>query len=203
MKITSIKQQVKDPERVSIFVDGKYSFSLSLGELVSERLKKDLELSETDLKRLKKISEDGKLKARTLNWLLMRPHSEREFKDYLKRKKAEPELIEEMLTEFRSKRFLDDAAFAKWFAENRLRKNKSNRAIKAELFQKGIGREAVEQALAEGEQPEEERLKELIAKKIKSSRYKNDPLKLAKYLTSQGFNYYMVKEYLNKDAPED
>lgn len=203
MKITSIKQQVKDAERVSIFVDEKYSFSLSLGELVSERLKKGLELTEADLKRLKKISEDGKLKSRTLNWLLMRPHSEREFKDYLKRKKADPELIEGMLTEFRDRKFLDDPAFAKWFTENRLRKNKSNRAIKAELFKKGVGREAVEQALNEGEQPEEDRLKELIAKKMKASRYKNDPMKLAKYLTSQGFNYYLVKEHLNKNAPED
>jgi len=93
MKITSIKQQVKDPERVSIFVDGKYSFSLNLSELVSQKLKNNQELSEADIKRLRKISEDGKLKARALNWLLMRPHSEREFRDYLKRKKAEPDLI--------------------------------------------------------------------------------------------------------------
>jgi hypothetical protein len=35
MKITAIKQQVKNPERVSIFVDGKYEFSLSLDELAS------------------------------------------------------------------------------------------------------------------------------------------------------------------------
>ena len=34
MKITAIKAQVKNPERVSIFVDDKYSFSLSLDELV-------------------------------------------------------------------------------------------------------------------------------------------------------------------------
>ena len=39
MKITTIKQQVKNPERASIFVDGKYSFSLSLNELVAEKLK--------------------------------------------------------------------------------------------------------------------------------------------------------------------
>lgn len=203
MKITAIKQQVKNPERVSIFVDEKYSFSLSLSELVDQKLKKGLELSDADIKRLKKLSEDGKLKIKTLNWLLMRPHSEREFKDYLKRKKADPELIDSWILEFRQRRYLDDEAFAKWFSENRQRKNKSNRAIKSELFSKGVDREVIDSVLDVEEISEQQRLKELIDKKQKASRYKDDPLKLAKYLVSQGFNYYLVKEYLAKDQSED
>ena len=75
MKVTSIKQQIKNPQRVSIFVDGKYSFSLSLDELVTHKLKNDIELSTTDVKKFKKISADGKLRARALEWLLNRPHS--------------------------------------------------------------------------------------------------------------------------------
>lgn len=203
MKITAIKQQVKDPGRVSIFIDEKYSFSLNLIELVNEKLKKNQELTETEVKRLKKISEDGKLKARTLNWLLMRPHSEREFTDYLKRKYADIDLIEQWLIEFRDRKYLDDLAFAKWFSDNRARKNKSNRAIMSELFKKGISREVMNEAMELGSDNEETRLKELIAKKQRSSRYQNDPLKLAKYLTSQGFNYYLVKKYLAEREPEN
>lgn len=203
MIITSIKQQIKDPERVSIFVDGKYGFSLSLTELVNEKLKNKQEITEADLKRLKKISEDGKLKMRALSWLLMRPHSEREFRDYLRRKKAEQELVETFVAEFKDRKYLDDKAFAAWFSENRARKNKSTRAIKAELFTKGIDREVVEEILSQAGNDEERRLKELISKKQKSSRYKDDPLKLAKYLTSQGFNYYLVKQMLAADQEED
>ena len=40
MRVSSIKQQVKNPQRVSIFVDGKYSFSLSLDELLREKIKR-------------------------------------------------------------------------------------------------------------------------------------------------------------------
>jgi SOS response regulatory protein OraA/RecX len=47
------------------------------------------------------------------------------------------------------------------------------------------------------EADEQARIKILIAKKSKSSRYKNDPLRLAKYLTSQGFSYSDVKEALD------
>jgi regulatory protein len=203
MKITAIRQQAKNPDRVSIFVDGKYSFSFNLDELVKHKLKNDMELTPADVKKFKKLSADGKLRGRALEWLMNRPHSEREFRDYLYRKKAEPEQIENFVTEFTDKGYLDNAKFAIWFTELQARRAKSNRAIKAELFKKGIGREVVDEVLEGEESGETERLQALIAKKQKAGRYKNDPLKLAQYLTSQGFNYSLVKEHLAKNEPDN
>jgi regulatory protein len=196
MKITSIKQQIKNPERVSIFVDGKYEFSLSLDELVKYKLKNNDEFSAADVKKFKKISADGKLRARALEWLMNRPHSEREFRDYLYKKKVEPEQIESLVNEFTEKGYLNNAKFAEWFTELQSRRGKSDRAIRAELFKKGIGRELVDETLEAGAGDEVERLKIMIEKKQKLSRYKNDPQKLAKYLTSQGFSWAIVKEEL-------
>jgi regulatory protein len=203
MKITSIKQQIKNPERVSIFLDGSYVFSLSLDELLQHKLKNNDELSSADIKKFKKISADGKLRARALEWLMSRPRSEREFRDYLYRKKAEPEQISNLVNEFSKKDYLDNEKFALWFAELHARRGKSNRAIKAELFKKGIGRELAERALEGGGGDEADRLKNMIDKKIKLSRYKKDPQKLTQYLISQGFNYQLVKETLNLNYPED
>lgn len=42
MKITALKAQIKNPERVSVFVDGKYSFSLTINEVIDQKIKKDL-----------------------------------------------------------------------------------------------------------------------------------------------------------------
>jgi regulatory protein len=196
MKITAIKQQVKNPERVSIFVDNKYEFSLSLDELVKYKLKNNDELSAADVKKYKKISADGKLRARALEWLMNRPHSEREFRDYLYRKKVEPEQIDSLVDEFTQKKYLDNVKFAGWFTELQARRGKSDRAIKAELFKKGIGRELADQAVPENAGEEEARLKAMIEKKSRLSRYKNDPQKLAKYLTSQGFSWQAVKDEL-------
>lgn len=202
MKITAIKQQIKNLERVSIFVDGKYSFSLSFDELVTHKIKNNDELSEADVKRLKKISTDGKLKARALEWVLNRPHSVREFNDYLRRKKTEPDLIEKWIEEFTGKKYLNDHAYSLWLYELRATVGKSNRAIKAELFKKGITREITEMIFEENADDEDERIKLVIAKKRKLSRYKNNPEKLAQYLTSQGFNYGLVKESLKIDQPD-
>jgi regulatory protein len=196
MKITSIKQQVKNPERVSIFVDGKYEFSLSLDELVKYKLKNNDELDNAAVKRYKKISADGKLRARALEWLMNRPHSEREFRDYLYKKKVEPEQIDALVEEFTGKGYLDNSKFAVWFSELQARRGKSDRAIRAELFKKGIGRELTDEVLQTGEGDEVERLRGMIEKKHRLSRYKDDPQKLAKYLTSQGFNWQDIKNEL-------
>jgi regulatory protein len=203
MKITSIKQQIKNPERVSVFVEGKYTFSLSLDELLKYKVKSNDELSASDVKKFKKISADGKLRARSLEWLLNRPRAEREFRDYLYRKKAEPEQIENLVNEFSEKGYLDNAKFASWFTELLTRRGKSNRAIMAELFKKGIGRDIVDDSINSEAGNEVERLKNIIEKKRKLSRYKNNPQKLTQYLISQGFSYQLVKETLKIDAPED
>jgi regulatory protein len=202
MKITTIKQQIKNPERVSIFVDGKYEFSLSLDELVKYRLKNSDELDKADVKKFKKISADGKLRARALEWLMNRPRSEREFRDYLYRKKTESEQIENLVSEFTDKGYLDNQKFAAWFAELQGRRGKSDRAIRAELFKKGIQRELVDETIAQNAGEEEQRLKSVIQKKAKLSRYRNSPEKLAKYLTSQGFSWSLVKQTLLSDRED-
>jgi regulatory protein len=203
MKITAIKQQVKNPERVSVFIDGKYEFSLSLDELLQQGLKNNQDLDRADVKRLKKVSSDGKLRARALEWLLNRPHSSRELKDYLYRKKAEPELSQTLISEFADKGYLDDRKFGEWFMELQKRRGKSDRAIRAEMFKKGLGRELIDELLNSEPPDESARLKQMIEKKQKIPRYRDDPQKLAKYLTRQGFNWQQVNQLLLIEAAED
>jgi len=203
MKITALKAQVKNTERVSVFMDEKYAFSLSLDELVKYKIKQNDELTAADVKKFKKISADGKLRARALEWLVNRPHSEREFRDYLYRKKAEPEQIKSLVGEFTVKGYLDNAKFAAWFSELQARRNKSDRQIRAELFKKGIGREAADEVLAEGAGDEAARLEALIDKKRGLSRYQKDSQKLMQYLVAQGFSWQSVKKALSVNQPDE
>jgi regulatory protein len=202
MKITALKQQVKKPERVSVFVDDKYEFSLSLSEVVKYGVKNGLEIDEADLKKYKKLSEDGKVSARALEWVLNRPHSIREFRDYMFRKKADLDLTEKLINQFSKQKYLDEEAYGKWLIELRSRAGKSNRAIKAELRAKWLDRELVDQLIEVQGDGEEQRLRELVAKKQKLSRYR-DPLKLKQYLAAQGFSYDLIKSVLADTSPQD
>jgi len=206
MKITAIKQQIRNLDRVSVFVDGKYSFSLNLDQLLQEKLKKDLELDENQIKSFKKLSDEGKLKQRALEWLMGRPHSIRELGDYLYKKQAEKDLIDAWVEEFTTKNYLNDEEFARWFADGRRRKNKSSRAISFELFSKGISAAIVQIVISELEEKddtkkseqksEQEALAELIVKLRNRSRYQ-DQKKLIAYLISKGFRYSDIKEALD------
>lgn len=198
MKITAIKQQVKNSERASVFVDGKYSFSLGLNELVAERLRVGQEFDSPNLERLKKLSAEGKLKMRALAWLMIRPHSQKEFNDYLRQKNAPSELVEAWGEEFTAKNYLNDLVFARWWIGNRRSsKLSSSRKLTYELRQKGISREIISQVL-EDEEPDSEldALRALAAKKLKLSRYQQNPDKLKRYLVSQGYSYGLVSRVL-------
>jgi len=197
VKITSIQQQVKNPERASIFIDSKYSFSLSLNELMAEKLKLSQELDEMGLKRLKKMSEDGKLKARALEWVFNRPRSNREFKDYMYRKKADPDLTERLIDEFTERGYLNETHYADWLVDMRRRKGKSERAIRSELSSKGIDRDIVAETLTDSGN-ELERLKNLVTKKGQLPRYKTDPQKFMRYLVGKGFSYNDIKQVLSE-----
>jgi len=86
MKITDIKQGVRNPDRVNISVDGKYRFSLDIFQVGELGIKIGKEYTEDELIEIESESQFGKLYARALEYCLMRPHSAKEVRDYLWRK---------------------------------------------------------------------------------------------------------------------
>lgn len=196
MQITAIKAQVKNRARVSIYIDGKYSFSLTQSQLLEQKLHSGMELATEQLERLKQLSDFGKLWERTLNYLMIRPRSIKEVDDYLGRKKAEPEIVHTIISKLQQNGYLDDAVFAKhWTRARQLTKPISKRRLTAELRQKGVASPHIEQAFESEGYDETEALREIIAKKRKQVRYQ-DARKLMQYLVRQGFSYDVIKQAL-------
>ncbi len=197
MKITDIKAQVKREGRYSIFVDGKYSFSLSENELLNAGIKIGQEFDEAGLEQLKKTALEDKAMMRAYDLLARRQRSTHEMREYLKRKDYEPELIEKILNTLSDRGYLDDEKFAKSWVENRrLLKSTSKRRLMLELQQKRIDSETISCVLNEDETDETKVLKDVITKKRTQSRYQ-DEQKLIAYLLRQGFNCSDIKSALS------
>lgn len=200
--VTAIKPAVKNENRANIFIDDKFAFSLDLAQVVDFKLKVGKTLDESEIKKLKKASNFGKLYQRTLEWVLTRPRSIREAKDYLKKKQFDKkdygitdEDIEKVLETLIEKRYLGDQKFTKYYIENRFtKKGISKKRLKLELAKKGIDSETVERALEESGRDETEEIKKVIAKK----RAHYEDKKLLQYLVRQGFDYELVKSILNQ-----
>jgi regulatory protein len=201
VKITDIKQQVKRADRYSIYLDGRYEFSLSEFELLSSGLRIGKELTKQELEELKDTAKLDKAYDRALNLISMRQRSEWEVRTYLKQKGYDSALADTILNKLSIKGYVDDLKFARaWVQNRRLLKATSQRRLVAELRAKRVPDEAAKQALEEDETDELEVLRGLVAKKRTQTRYQ-DNLKLMQYLARQGYSYDNIKTVLN--APKD
>lgn len=195
MKITAIKARARQAGRYSVFVDGKYSFSLSEPGLLEHRLFVGQELEAADIKQLKQTASDDKLHSNALHFVTMRPRSEWEIRSYLQRKRAPPSLANQVLNRLSVNGFVDDAKFAQtWVESRRLLHSTSKRKLQQELRTKRVSDEVIGQVFVADEHNERAALRELIAKK---RAHYPDTLKLMQYLVRQGFSYEDIKAEIN------
>lgn len=196
MNITDIKPAVKTPGRWNIFVDGKYSFSLSETQLLDTGVKIGKELSEGDLASLKDDSEFGKAYARALELIFRRLRSRKELYDYARKKEWTTELRDRVIDKLESKGYVDDRKFAEsWIRSRTAIKPSSRRKLEFELRQKGVSAGIVCTVLdEESEHDEQAALTRIITKK--KARYP-DESKFIAYLARQGFRYDEIKRALS------
>jgi regulatory protein len=197
VKVTAIKRQIKQSARYSIYVDEKYSFSLSESELLDTKLLQGQEITAEQLENFQARAKAGKAFNQALELLAYRARSEWEIREYLKRKDYEPTLIDAAISKLAQYGYVDDRAFARqWVESRRLLKAASKRRLQQELRQKHIADEVVTIVLDESETDDRQALRQLIDKK--RSRYP-DKLKLMQYLMRQGYNYDDIKQALRDD----
>lgn len=213
-RITALKVQLRDKDRVNVFVDGKYSFSLDITQVAELGIKTGAEYTVEELAELENESQFGKLYTRSLEYVLIRPRSQRELRDYLYRKTRDtrtkmgtikkgvsPELTERVFNRLLEKGYLDDEKFARFWVENRnTRKGSSLRKLQSELMAKGVERSIIERALQDTDRSDTDELQKIILKK--ASRY-SDEQKLMAYLVRQGFSYDDVKQAIRSLNEED
>ena len=179
-KITEVVPQKKNPKRFNIFLDGEFAFGADEDLVVNRRLVVGKIISPEDLERILFEAEVGKLMERMYRWFSLRQHSEKEVRNYfriknqelkIKEKEQVSQLAVDVLVEnLKKKGMVDDLEFAKaWVEARRKSKQKGIRSIKAELFQKGIDKEIIEEVIS-GQvtgYSEEELAKQALEKKMK------------------------------------
>jgi len=144
MIITRIEPLPRRPDRVRLhFGDGQ---TLDLSRLVVEEagLRPGVFLDDLKLAGLRESDVFQSVLDRALRFLETRPRSEREVRTRLAQKGASPDLIDRVIARLRDLRLIDDAAFARFWIENRARFSpRGARALKAELRQKGLAADVV------------------------------------------------------------
>lgn len=240
MVITAIEPQQKNKDRVSIFFDGQFGMGLHIEVLADQHLKIGQQLSDNDIQQLRLADAYRTSYDRAVNYLSVRPRSEREVQQYLtdrliykhsdyskldshqrqEFKQQQEQIIVQIIDRLKDKKYLDDAAFAKWWIDNRRQfRPRGQRLLLVELQSKGISATDIKAALetpdesgqflseveAEVSKPSEKDLAMSLARKqqkkyvgLETIQYKQ---KMSRYLASKGFDWdtidAVIKELLD------
>jgi regulatory protein len=197
-EITSIKAQKRNRDRVNIYLDGEYAFSLNM--IVAASLGRGDYLSDERIEELQMEDSFEKAYDRALNYLSYRPRSSAEVSRYLRGKEVPPKVSEEVLQRLSAAGLLDDLAFAQYWVENRETfKPRGRRLLRQELRQKGISDELISDVLDEVD--EEESAYQAALKQASRYASLDDGLfrqKMQSFLRRRGFDYDVIRETIKR-----
>jgi regulatory protein len=193
-RITALKYQKKNKERVSLYLDGRFAFGVP--EIVAARLAVGQFLTEAEIEALRERGTVEDAYERALDYLSYRPRSEAEMVTYLRRHDVPEAQAEAAIERLKGAGLIDDEAFARFWVENRERfRPRGVRALRYELQGKGLSSEMIGQAL-EGVDLAASAYKAAAkkARQLSSLDQAEFERKLVEYLARRGFDYEVARE---------
>lgn len=145
-EITDLKIQKNNQQRVSVFLDGKYAFSLSLS--AASDLKKGCHIESARIEQLLRKDEFPCSYNSAVRYLARRPRSINEIRVFLTGKGYRPDAVQETIDRLAEQKYLDDSEYARLWIDNRMHfRPKSAFALGFELRQKGVAEAIIENIL--------------------------------------------------------
>lgn len=207
-KITEIRENKRNKNRVSIFADDHFLFACEKELIYKHHIKKGDPVDEKVLKEL--IAEDDYIKAREvgLRQLETSFKTEKQIKDKLREKEFDEEIITLVLEKFREYQLVDDKKYTEMFLKEKLR-SRGLRKASYELSQKGISKELVREVSEELNTYDLEEAScrtHGIKKYEQLRRRETDPFKLKNklftFLSSKGYDYDLINTIMDEVIPK-
>jgi len=132
-------------------------------------------------------------------YLSYRPRSEVEMRSHFQKKGFDARTLESTMVELRRRGLLDDAAFARFWIENRESFSPRSKAmLRWELSRKGIAAEAVAQATEEIDDEESAtRAAVKIAGRLSGADYETFRQRMGTFLKRRGFRYEVAQHTIS------
>ena len=197
--ITAIEAQKRGKERVNVFLDGTFAFSLGIEVAAEQGLHLGQVLSDPQIEELASVDLFGKCLNAALRFLSYRPRSEAEMRMRLRRK-FEQQTIDRVILHLKAGHMVDDVAFAQFWMENRESFSpRSKRMLKLELRRKGIEPEVIADVV-DGIDEEEAayRAAERRARPWAKEERNDFRKKLGAFLGRRGFSYEVANRVIER-----
>jgi len=188
-KITGLKVQKKNTQRVNVYLDGEFAFGLR--RIVAAWLRIGQELSDEKIAQLKADDAGEEAYQRALRALDTRPRSIAEIRQKLLEHEIPEDLVDGVIERLKESGLLNDERFAQAWIENRSEfRPRGRRALAYELRQRGVDAEAINVSLAELDEASLAlQAASKQARRLQDLEWPEFRLKLISFLARRGFNY--------------
>jgi len=205
MKITALQPQKRNKRRVSVFLDGTFLFGLSSETVGALGLRVGREVDRAELDRI--AHEEQLHEARQYAFLLLsyKARTTSELKQRLARKGFSPDIVVRTLQRLAELKMIDDAGFARRFAEDRITiGHKGKWRVRGELLKRGIDRQQIDAAMAEA--PDEVAAAREVAQKYLSRNRRLEPdvfrRRLYAFLARRGFSPDTIRQVIDLEESD-
>lgn len=192
--ITALRAQEHDAQRVNLYIDHTFALGVSLATVARERLYVGMHLDAATFARIEAAESVERAVQIAVRAIESRPRSTAEIRDRLQRKGVAPEIIDAAVERLHASGLLDDAAFARFWIENRQTcRPRGRHALADELRRKGVNAELVastlDATLADDETARAETLARAAVRRYADvADYRTFLRRLGGYLQRRGFS---------------
>ncbi|MBZ0304093.1 MAG: RecX family transcriptional regulator [Anaerolineae bacterium] len=196
--ITALEIQQKNKERVNVYLDHEYAFSLDV--MMAAALHKGQELTEAEIAVLKDQDAVSRAVDRAVRFLSYRPRSVAEIRRNLADKQIPDVVIDAAVERLKGLGYVDDGAFARYWVENRNTfKPLSPRALRYELREKGVANADINAALSDLDaQDAAYRAAQAQVRRYRSTSRMAFRNKLGPFLQRRGFGYDVIRDVVEQ-----
>ncbi len=206
MKITKIEEQKKNKSRLSVFIDGEFSFGANLYTILSYHLSEGDEITETELSHIKNTAVFEDAKNYAANLVSSRSYTVKAMREKLTSHIGDEEIVARTITFLKEYKLLDDADYARRYAHDLIHLKKFGiRQVRWKLKEKGISDTIIEQTIEEldSENTISENLEALITKRLGGNYDIKNIMKVKRYLVLRGYSFDEINSAFSKIKAED
>lgn len=193
-----MKQQQRNKERVSLFLDDQFAFGVPAIVAMGLRVGQILSADEIAAIQDEAALEAGKQSAYT--FLAHRPRSEWEIRRNLTGKEYPPAIIDAVIVRLKELNLCDDWEFTRYWVRQREQfKPRSPYFLSQELRQKGIESEIIDEVLSELDV--EASARNAAEKRVNRWEHLDEDEfrnKMSRYLAGRGFSYGVVRDVVRE-----
>ena len=205
MEITAVEKSKKNKNRLHIYIDGKFSFTISEDDYVSMNLYENPVLTEDTVDYIKNTLNFRDAKSLAVRYLSMKLRTENEVRVKLQDQCYDCVCIDQVIEELKSIGYINNKLYAQKYVFDRSKlKPLSKKLMKQELQARGISEEIAEEVLDDWKVEDIVVAESLLKRKF--GKYDLTDEKILKkaymFLLHRGFSHDIIREALRSIVGE-